>query len=59
MSTIITLVVLLLVIGVALWAINTFVPMEPRIKQILNAVVIIALVVWLLVRFVVPLLKTL
>jgi hypothetical protein len=42
------LIVILIVIGVLLWLVNTFIPMDPKVKQILNVVVIIALVVWLL-----------
>lgn len=35
-------------VGVILWAINRFLPMEPSIKQFLNVVVIIFLIIWLL-----------
>ena len=41
-------VVTLVVIGVLLWAINNFIPMDGKIKQILNIVVVIAVVFWLL-----------
>jgi hypothetical protein len=44
----IQLVVILIVLGVLLWAVNNYIPMEARMKQIVNAVVIIAVVVWLL-----------
>jgi hypothetical protein len=44
----IQLVVILIVIGVLLWAVNSYIPMDARIKQIINAVVIIAIVIWLL-----------
>jgi uncharacterized membrane protein (DUF441 family) len=44
----IQLVVLLIVVGVLLWLVNTYIPMDAMVKQILNAVVIIALVIWLL-----------
>lgn len=44
----IQLVVILIVLGVLLWAVNTYIPMDARIKQIINAVVIIGIVVWLL-----------
>lgn len=44
----IQLVVILIVIGVLLWAVNTYIPMDARVKQIINAVVIIAIVIWLL-----------
>lgn len=44
----IQLVVILIVIGVLLWAVNNYIPMDARIKQIINAVVIIAVVIYLL-----------
>ncbi len=42
------IVVVLIVVGVLLWLVNTFIPMAGSIKSILNAVVVIAVVVWLL-----------
>ena len=44
----INLVVTLIVVGVLLWAVNTYIPMDRRIKQILNVVIVIAVVLWLL-----------
>jgi hypothetical protein len=38
----------LIVVGVLLWLVNSFVPMAGSIKSILNAVVVICVVVWLL-----------
>ena len=38
----------LIVVGVLLWLVNTFIPMAGSIKSLLNAVVIIVVVVWLL-----------
>ncbi len=38
----------LVVVGVLLWLVNSFIPMQGTIKSILNAIVIIAVVVWLL-----------
>jgi uncharacterized integral membrane protein len=38
----------LIVVGVLLWLVNRFIPMEGSIKSILNGVVIIAVVLWLL-----------
>lgn len=38
----------LIVAGVLLWLVNTYIPMAPSIKSILNAVVVIVVVVWLL-----------
>jgi hypothetical protein len=45
------LVLVLVVVGVLLWLINRYVPMQGSIKSILNAVVVIAVVLWLLQVF--------
>lgn len=47
----INIVVVLVVVGVALWLINRFIPMASSIKSILNAVVVIAVCIWLLQVF--------
>ncbi len=47
----VTLVVILIVVGVLLWLVNTYIPMDGKIKSILNAVVVIAVVLWLLQVF--------
>lgn len=44
----IQVVVILIVLGVLLWAVNTYIPMDATIKQIINGVVVIGIVVWLL-----------
>jgi hypothetical protein len=44
----IQLVEVLVVVGVLLWLVNRFIPMQGTIKSILNGVVIIAVVLWLL-----------
>lgn len=44
----ITLIVVLLIVGIALYLINNYVPMDPKIKNILNIVVVIFVVIWLL-----------
>ena len=49
--TLISLVITLVVVGVLLWLINTYIPMDGKIKSILNVVVVIAVVVWLLYAF--------
>jgi len=41
----------LIVIGVLLWLVNSFIPMDATIKRILNIVVIILVVIWLLSIF--------
>lgn len=48
----ISLIIVIVVIGVILWAVNQYVPMEAKIKQILNVVIVIALVIWLLSLFI-------
>jgi hypothetical protein len=42
------LVITLIVVGVLLWLVNRFIPMQSNIKSILNGVVVIAVVLWLL-----------
>jgi len=44
----IQLLEVLMVVGVLLWLVNRFIPMQGTIKSILNGVVIIAVVLWLL-----------
>jgi hypothetical protein len=44
----IQLVIVLVIVGVALWAINNYIPMDATIKKILNVVVIIVVLLWLL-----------
>lgn len=44
-------VVTLIVVGVGLWLINRFIPMQGTIKSILNVVVVIVVVLWLLFGF--------
>jgi hypothetical protein len=41
----------LVVVGVLLWLVNRFIPMQGTIKSILNGVVVIAVVLWLLNSF--------
>ena len=47
----IQLVVVLVVVGVVLWLINNYIPMDGTIKKILNVVVVIAVILWLLSVF--------
>jgi len=46
-----TILVVLIVAGVLLWLVNTYIPMDRKIKNILNAVVVIVVVIWLLQVF--------
>jgi hypothetical protein len=42
------IVLVLIVVGVALWLVNSYIPMASSIKAILNVVVVIAVAVWVL-----------
>ena len=47
----ITIVIVLVVVGVALLLINTYIPMAKSVKTILNIVVVVVLCIWLLQAF--------
>ncbi|MDZ4138043.1 MAG: Thivi_2564 family membrane protein [Erythrobacter sp.] len=47
----INLIVVLIVVGVILFLINNYLPMDGKIKTILNVVVVIAVILWLLQAF--------
>ena len=44
----IQVVITLIVVGILLWIVNRFIPMQESIKSILNGVVVVAVVLWLL-----------
>jgi hypothetical protein len=46
--SLLTLLFVIIVVGVLLWVVNRFIPMDSKIRSILNAVVVILLVLWLL-----------
>lgn len=47
-----TLIVILVVIGVVMWLINSYLPMDATIKRILNIAVIVVVCLWLLNLFI-------
>lgn len=49
--SLVNLVVVLIVVGVLLWLINNYLPMDGKIKGILNGVVVILMILWLLQVF--------
>lgn len=49
--SLIGLVIVLVVVGVVLWLINSYIPMQSTIKKILNVVVVIVMILWLLSAF--------
>ena len=44
-------VVILIVVGLLLWLVNNYIPMDRKIRQILNIVVVIAVILWVLKLF--------
>ncbi|HMK27444.1 MAG TPA: Thivi_2564 family membrane protein [Chitinophagaceae bacterium] len=46
-----TILVVLIVAGIILWLINNYIPMDRKIKNILNIVVVIIIIIWLLRAF--------
>lgn len=49
--SVVSLIVVLVVVGVILYLINRFIPMDGKIKSILNIVVVILVILWLLNAF--------
>lgn len=49
--SLLTVLIVLIVVGVLLWLVNTYIPMDRKIKNILNIVVVIVVVIWLLKAF--------
>jgi len=49
--SLISVVVILVVVGVILWLVNNYIPMDGKIKNVLNIVVLIVVCVWLLQAF--------
>ncbi len=50
-AMLIHLIIVLIVVGVLLWLVNNYIPMDGKIKQILNIVVVIAVIIYLLRAF--------
>jgi len=46
--TLISLFVTLIVVGVLLWLVNTYIPMDAKIKKVLNIAVVVIVCLWLL-----------
>ena len=45
------ILIVIIVVGILLWAVNRFIPMDGKIKSILNIVVVICLIIYLLKAF--------
>jgi 1-acyl-sn-glycerol-3-phosphate acyltransferase len=48
---VLTIIIILIVVGVLLWLVNTYIPMQSTIKTILNVVIVIIVIIWLLKEF--------
>lgn len=44
---ILTVILMLIIVGVVLWLVNTYIPMAAPVKTVLNVVVVILLIIWL------------
>jgi len=44
----ISLIVVLVVVGIILWLVNHYLPIDPKIKMIINILVVLFIVIWLL-----------
>lgn len=49
--SLLNIIIAIIAVGVLLWLVNTYIPMDSKIKSILNAVVVLILVFWLLQAF--------
>jgi hypothetical protein len=49
--TLVNIVVILVVVGLVMWLINTYIPMAGAIKSLLNIVVFVVLLIWILQVF--------
>jgi len=50
--SLVSLVLVLIIIGVLLWLINNYIPMDGKIKKIINVVVVLAVIIWIIGLFV-------
>jgi hypothetical protein len=49
--SLVNIVVILVVVGLVMWLINTYIPMAGAIKSLLNIVVFVVLLIWILQVF--------
>ncbi|WP_188770737.1 Thivi_2564 family membrane protein [Emticicia aquatilis] len=47
----VNILVVLIVAGIVLWLINSYIPMDGKIKRILNIVFVVVIIIWLLKAF--------
>jgi hypothetical protein len=49
--SLLSILLVIIIVGVILWVVNTYIPMDHKIKNILNIVVVIIVIIWLLKVF--------
>ncbi len=49
--TLFNILIVLIIAGILLWLVNNYIPMDRKIKKILNIVVVVVIIVWLLKVF--------
>jgi hypothetical protein len=49
--SLISVLITLIIVGVLLWLVNSYIPMDGKIKKILNAAVVVIVILWLLSAF--------
>ena len=49
--SLLTLIIVLVVLGIVMWLINAFIPMDAQIRRILNIAVVVFLIIWLIQAF--------
>lgn len=49
--SLLAIILVLIVVGILLWLVNSYIPMDGKIKNILNIVVMIVVIIWLLKVF--------
>ena len=46
--SLLSIIIILIIIGIALWLVNSYIPMDEKIKKILNIMVVVVVILWLL-----------
>jgi len=54
MQVFIQVVIVLAIVGLILWLVNTYLPIDPKFKQLINLVCICGAVYWLIAKFLLP-----
>ncbi|MDZ4263770.1 MAG: Thivi_2564 family membrane protein [Pseudomonadota bacterium] len=49
LTPLLKVILALVIIGIVLWLVNTYLPMDAKIKQILNVIVVVFAIIWALI----------